>query len=545
MELTPETSLGYALIDFAENELGLELRPWQRWLFIHALELDTSTIPGHDDFNPDTPPERYFDYRFRQVCVLVARQNGKTLVMCILGLWRLFYDGASEMISTAQNLSVAEDTLADAFAMARRNPEMAAFLPYRMERGRWVPYMRTANGSNRIELARIPQDLAGVLDVAATMPAWYVVANNGGGRSYSADLAMLDEVREHKTNAMWAAVQPTTAERPRNQIWCFSNAGTAESVVLRRLRNVALKALESGETDSERLMLAEWSAAPERDIFDRAGWCEANPSLGYGNRTESDMLALARSSVDPEEEDASPDDFRTEYLCQWVESLEPGKITEAVWAAAADETMSVDIGAQPVFVGVDVSPEGKSAAISVSWQRPDGAWGIELVAARSGYDWVPDWLNARRETWFDGRVAMQVRGCPAAALAPLVENAGIEVVEWQGANMTGSVLGFVNSLRAGEILHSGRSPESPDMETRLEAAAVGVRDKKLGDVFIWNRDKSVGDPCPLIAANQAWWLGHQGRVDSAYSAESWDGAGVGDEFDEIPVDFDDDGLMIF
>ena len=38
-ELTPDTTLGYEVIEFAENVLNISLHPWQKWLVIHALEV--------------------------------------------------------------------------------------------------------------------------------------------------------------------------------------------------------------------------------------------------------------------------------------------------------------------------------------------------------------------------------------------------------------------------------------------------------------------------------------------------------------------------
>ena len=38
-ELTPETSNGFAVIEFAEKFLHVHLYPWQKWLLIHGLEL--------------------------------------------------------------------------------------------------------------------------------------------------------------------------------------------------------------------------------------------------------------------------------------------------------------------------------------------------------------------------------------------------------------------------------------------------------------------------------------------------------------------------
>src|SRR5689334_24962070 len=58
---TEKRTLGYAVIDFATEVCEVDLFPWQRWLLIHALEL----LPDGS-------------FRFRNVVVLVARQNGKS-----------------------------------------------------------------------------------------------------------------------------------------------------------------------------------------------------------------------------------------------------------------------------------------------------------------------------------------------------------------------------------------------------------------------------------------------------------------------------------
>lgn len=523
VELTEETSLGFEVIWFAEEMLGLELRPWQKWLLIHGLELDPTTIPGHKLFDPSTPKRRYNDFRFREVVVLVGRQNGKTLVMTVLGLWRLFMDGASEVLSTAQKLSVAEGALKAGFDLVKKDPRFTKYLPHRTEKGVQVPYMRETNGDKRLALTRPPRGLEHVLDAAGTPPQWVVTAASGAARSYSADLALLDEVREQTSEVAWDAIAPTTRERPRNQIWCFSNAGTEDSVLLRRLRNVGLRAIR--EDDRQVLTgLFEWSAPDDVDIFDPTGWYAANPSMGFGNRTEADMLALAKAAVDPEVPDSTPDGFRTEYLCQWRRSLEVGRITEQAWAGCADTESSIPETA-PVVVGVDVAEAGSKTVVAVAGVRADGRVHVEIVAARAGYRWVPGWLEARRDTWFDGRVGVQVRGSASAVLVPLLEDAGIGVCEWQGAAMSSSITGFVAAVNEGRVAHRGRDPKQPTVPTGLEASAVGVRDRKAGDTFIWDRGNSVGDPTPLVAVNIAWWMATarpwSDELVSAYAADDW------------------------
>ena len=75
-ELTPDTTLGYEVIEFAENVLNINLHPWQKWLVIHALEVI-------DD------PDDGWRLRFKNVQVLVARQNGKTTLSCVIALYFL------------------------------------------------------------------------------------------------------------------------------------------------------------------------------------------------------------------------------------------------------------------------------------------------------------------------------------------------------------------------------------------------------------------------------------------------------------------------
>ena len=102
-ELSQQTSDGWAAIAFAELLLDIRLFPWQKWLLIHALEL-----------NPD------FTYRFRTVFVNEARQNGKTLVMIVLALWHIYAKGSRTVIATAQDLSKSEDAWASAVESFRR-----------------------------------------------------------------------------------------------------------------------------------------------------------------------------------------------------------------------------------------------------------------------------------------------------------------------------------------------------------------------------------------------------------------------------------------
>ncbi len=116
-ELTAETTHGFACIAFAEQVLGLRLFPWQRWLLLHALELNEDGT-----------------YRFRYVVVLVGRQNGKSLVLLILALWHIYALDSRMVIGTAQDLARAEKAWEEAVDFAESDEELADLID-KVDRG--------------------------------------------------------------------------------------------------------------------------------------------------------------------------------------------------------------------------------------------------------------------------------------------------------------------------------------------------------------------------------------------------------------------------
>src|SRR4030095_11063979 len=199
-ELTPETTLGFEVIAFSENILGIDLLPWQKWLFIHGLEL-----------KPDGT------YRFRTILTLVARQNGKTTALNILTLCRLIMDDARVVLGTSTNLEYARRSWQLTVDLARSTPLI-------MDEFKWPESRKDGRES-----------------LYTKDGAFYAIAtaSRTGGRSLSVDLLILDEIREHKTWAAWSASSKTTNARLRGQRWAISNMGDDSSVVLNHLREKA------------------------------------------------------------------------------------------------------------------------------------------------------------------------------------------------------------------------------------------------------------------------------------------------------------------
>lgn len=347
--LTDATTLGFQAVAFAETVMRVALLPWQRWWLIHALELA-----------PDG------GFRFRTVLTLVARQQGKTWLLKVLALWAMYLGQARLVLGSAQSLDIARESWGGAVEMAQDTPELAAE----------VGNVRHANGEQCLTL---------------TNGARYRITASTGkaGRGLSVDLLILDELREHRDFAAWAALSKTTMARPNALTVCISNAGDDGSVVLNQLRDAATRRISAGQSTArdvdldDGLGLFEWSAPPGCELNDPDAWSQAMPGLGHGTITE----AAVRSALATD----SPAVFRTELLCQRVPSLDAA-IDPAAWKACADRGGSLAPVRARVALCVDVSPDYAHVTLVGGALLDDGRVRLQLAGAWEG----PDALDQAR-----------------------------------------------------------------------------------------------------------------------------------------------------
>lgn len=493
-ELTPDTTLGYACIEFSRDVLGIEPLPWQAWLLVHALE-----VVG--DFDGD------WRLRFRVVLVLVARQNGKTYVSMLLSLFFLYVLGVSLILGTAQDLAQAEETWEAALNAARDNWELAAEIEKVLQ----------GKGSKELRLQ-----------------GWrrYKVAtpNDKNTRGKSCELVLLDELRTHQTFDAWNAASKTIKARRSAVVWCISNAGNGLSVVLRHLRMQAHKSIgdpdgivaaaagsEPAEPNADEMAalesmgIFEWSAPPGCDVWDRSAWAQANPSLGYGFLDESAIAIDAASDTE--------DGFRAEDLCQWVTTAVAPPFPAGSWEAGVDPD-SIVAKDSPVAFGIDVSADRRHVSIAACGERPDHEWHVELVEYRDGLGWVMDWF-ARRVHRYGGRmrVALQGGAAPSASLADILAGVdGVEVTEAKGAKVGAWCSRMWDAVAALDPNADGRSegttgegagvvPVRHVAQPMLDLAAAVAVTRPMGDgAWTWSRDRSCEDVSPLVAATMAFGL---------------------------------------
>lgn len=489
-ELTPDTSLGFEMCDFAEA-LGFHLVPWQRWLLIHAFE-----IVG--DLDGD------WVLRFRTVLVLIARQNGKTLVTTVITLYFLYILQVALIIGTAQELDQAEEAWDACVDAISADEELKAEMVS----------AKYGNSGRRLKLSGNRRYIT-------------KASSRKAGRGKRAQLVILDELREQTSWEAWNAVSSTTlAQSQVGVLWCTSNAGDPYSLVLRYERYLAHMALgdpdgwcanagdsmppavddDGNEVDAEPPAIFEWSAAPERSVWDRDGWCEANPSLGYGFLTERALAADIRNK----EERAA----RTENLCQFVEAVSEPPFPAGAWDAGIDPESEVADGA-PVSFAIDISDDRKMSAIAACGQRADGTWHVEVVAYQSGIAWMESWLRDIADPLDPVPVAMQAKGAPVSSMVSVIDAIdGIQAVEVAGADVagwTGRFYDAVAALDPDEEQRSDATPVHHRPQAALDMAANVAKTRLMGDsAWAFDRRRSLVDVSPLVAC--AFAFGHATRV---------------------------------
>lgn len=295
----------------AAKQLGITLMGWQ-------------TISAR--FMTATNAKRS---KYQEVCVVVARQNGKTTLLLPFILMHLRL--GHRLLHTAQNRSIPRDTFLELAWKLNGDPDVAE--------------IRFANGQELIRFTNGGR--------------YTLVAPRPGVRGYSVDIVLLDEVREQHSFDLLAGIKPTLTASRDPQVIYLSNAGDSDSVVLNDLRR-------RKDSDSS-LAYIEWSAAPDRTLDDVEGWREANPALGTTIRM--DTLASFHESFPPAV-------FETEHLCRWVITMQPRLVSDATWAQCRGP---LEPFRRPAL-GISMDASSKRASAVLAWQQTDGTIAVRVIA---------------------------------------------------------------------------------------------------------------------------------------------------------------------
>ena len=466
--LTEETSLGYAAIEYAETVLQKSLYPWQKWALIHSME-----IVGEIGSS--------WMFRYRTVLFALSRQNGKTVLSEVIASFFLNVLLVDSVFGTSLSLDKAEEVWEAVVNDQESVPELSTDITRVMR----------VNGNKRLILTGLRKYKVG----APTRRA---------GRGDSNDLVMLDELREQRDWETWSAAAASTNAKPNGLIVCFSNAGDPDSIVLRHLREQAIAQIEGteafdygGDVDASTLGLFEWSAPDGAATDDIEALAQANPAMGYGRLTERALMENRKTF--PESK------FRSECMCQMVETILPQPFPDGAWNAGVDETSCIASESEIIY-GIDMSHDRRWTTIAACGRREDGNYHVEVVARRVGSEWAIDWFG-RRAMRGAMKLAFQSKGAPVSGLAEQICTIdGIERVPIEGKELAAGWGRFWDGIAASDPQEKRGGIKIFHLpQPVLDQPAKTCQTRNLGGgADVPDRVKSPDDPAPLIACYVAF-----------------------------------------
>ena len=469
-KLTKNTSLGFAAIEYANDILGMTLYPWQEWALKHSLEIvGDLEKPG-------------WRFRFRTVFFMVSRQNGKTELSKVIASFFLNVLGVEAVFGTSLSMEKAEEVWEAVIREQETHPALAEE----------IQNIARRNGGKKLVLTGLRTYKVG----APTRRA---------GRGDSNDLVMLDEVRELRDWETWSAAVASTNAKPNGMTVCFSNAGDPDSIVLRQLRSQAIEKIEGtkandfgGDVDADSLGLFEWSAPDKAETDDMEALAQANPALGYGKLTERALMANRETFPEAK--------FRSECMCQQVETILPEPFPEGAWLGGQDPESFIREDSE-LFWGIEMSSDRKYTVIAVCGLREDGNYHVEIVDRRIGSEWAIEWFKQRAPKYGEMKLCFQGRGAPVSGLAEQICTVeGVTRMAQEGPDLSAGWNRFYDAVAAS-------SPKDNRGGIRVYHIPQPVLDtpgrtcqlRNLGGgIMLPDRVKSPDDISPLMAVAMAY-----------------------------------------
>lgn len=436
------------------DEVGIPLDRWQRSLTVAASAKASDGL-----------------YAAEAVVVSIPRQAGKTHWARAYVFAQCIKHPETLVAWTAHHTKVAAESFATLRALALSEKMAPHILNVAGARG--AEEITFRNGSRIVMAARERSGLRGFAKVRI------IVLDEGQILTESAMSDMVPTM-----NQAWnpQIIMLGTPPRPKDPGEVFANR-----------RTEALEAAESDE-DADSLLYVETSADDDADTDDREQWRKANLSFPSFTPVRA-MLRMRR--------ELSEDNFRREALGIWDDKSVAEAIPAADWNDIADPAAVI---AGPISLGIDVSPDRKSAAVALAGEASDGRWLVAMREHKQGsVEWVAPFVEsfkARNKV----RAVVVDRMSAAASLVDELESRRVRVTMAQAQDMAAACGLLHDGVYAGWLTHPGQ----PQLAYALSMARK--RPLLSGGAWGWNKKSADSDITPVVAATLALWGARNSQV---------------------------------
>lgn len=237
-----------------------ELDEWQKWLIRHVLER-----------YPDDHPKYPGQLRYRQVIISMGRQNGKSVLGAIFGLYGILLQARGpEVISVASTVPQAEIIYKRVKHVIDNNPSLKKRFKTTGTRG--IVSRREAAPGSYVVKAGQESTLQGV----------------------TISLCLFDEVHICKPET-WDAVVFGTSARENGLVLGITTAGDSNSELLKRLYKTGHKAAATEPESDERFGFFLWEAPEQLPVDSPEALIAANPAIACGRMDIDQEINVVRS----------------------------------------------------------------------------------------------------------------------------------------------------------------------------------------------------------------------------------------------------------
>lgn len=399
------------------------------------------------------------------IVLSIPRQVGKTFLvgMIVIALCILF--PGMTVLWTAHRTRTATKTFGSLQGMVKRKK----IWPH-------VRAVRAANGEQEIAFQNGSVIMFGARE-------------QGFGRGFDqVDIEVFDEAQILGEKALEDMVPATNAStHPAGALLFFMGTPPRPTDPGEEFTNRRVKAI-SGK--SKNMVYVELSADEGADPDDREQWAKANPSFPF--RTPVESMERMRENL------TDDDSFKREALGIWDPEDTSRVIDEESWNRVADPA---SMAIERLTIAIDVPPDRKTAAVSLSGLRPDGRWHVELDDQRKGVDWVVPWVKSRVEK-------NRLHAVVVDQLSGLVEvkrgrnflvgtDVEVTLAGAEGRDMAIACAKFFDSVMDGSLRHT----DQPQVNVALSVAAK----RPVGGGWAWNRKDAASDISPIVSLTLALW----------------------------------------
>lgn len=262
---------------------GLQLDEWQEWLLRHLLERFPEGHPNAGEL------------RYRQAVVSMGRQNGKSLLAAILGVYGMLMhqkSGAS-VISLASSIDQARIIYNRVLFVIQSN----AFLSKRFKKASESRGIVTADGTGRYDVKP---------------------AKEGALQGIPISLCLFDELHLAK-KGMWSAAVLGTAQREDGIVIGITTAGDQSSETLLELYKTGQVAA-SGDPELQRFGYFCWEAPQHAKVDDPDALRAANPSISAGRLSLENVLSDLKTIPEHEARRYRLNQFISGTAASWIPS---------------------------------------------------------------------------------------------------------------------------------------------------------------------------------------------------------------------------------